>query len=37
MTNASISLCRDLVLETIRANVYSEVRYEDPNGDVKTS
>jgi hypothetical protein len=37
MTNASIPLYRDPVSETIKANVYREVRYEDPNGDVKTS
>ena len=37
MINASTPLYRDLVFETIKAHVYGEVRYEDPNGDVKTS
>jgi len=37
MINASTPVYRDLVFETIKANVYRKVRYEDPNGDVKTS
>jgi hypothetical protein len=36
MTNAPIPVYRDPVFETIKANVYREVRYGDPNGDVKT-